>query len=325
MKTILRVISILVLILAVLLLTSSLADSLFTKNKMKKNIDVIVKMIDADFWQTVKMGADAAAKEFDVDINFCAPEFEGDIDMQIELVNQAIERKTNAIVLAACDYNKLVSVVEKAIKAKIPVIVIDSGVDSKNISSFIATDNINAGKKVADKLIEVVGDNCKIAVINSIKGAASVDERERGLLETFKDFPNIKVVCIEYGLSDVKLSSVLTRKIITENPDIDAIVGLNAMSSIGVAQTVKDLKLAGKVKVIAFDSTLEEIDYMEEGVIQATVVQNPFSMGYLGVKIANDVLQNKSVPAFINTGSMVIDKSNMYTPENQKLLFPFSK
>ncbi|MED4605491.1 substrate-binding domain-containing protein, partial [Paenibacillus validus] len=107
---------------------------------------------------------------------------------------------------------------------------------------------------------------------------------------------------------------------------VDGIVALHAVSSIGVAEEIERLGLQGKVKVVTFDSTLEDIEYLQEGVIQATIIQNPFSMGYLGVKYAVDLLGgSKKVPARYDTGTTVIDQNNMFWSDNQKLLFPFVK
>jgi ribose transport system substrate-binding protein len=303
----------------------SCTKSYLSTGESRKSIEVIVKMKDADFWKTVRAGAEAAEKEFGVKINFNAPEDERDIDGQIALVNQAIERKAGAIVLAASDYKRLVPVAEKAIRSKIPVIVIDSALDSDKVTSFIATDNRAAGKMVAQKLLDVSGEEGNIAIMSFVKGSASADQREEGFLELIRQYPKIKVIVKEYCFSDTKLSSELTRRIIAEHPEVNTIVGLNAMSTEGVAQMVQYLGLNSKVKIIGFDSTLEEIDFMEDDVIQATVVQKPFNMGYLGVKYAVRAMEGKPVPKMIDTGSTAIDMTNLYTPENQKLLFPFVK
>lgn len=291
----------------------------------KKNIDVIVKMKDVEFWKTVKLGAEAAGKEMGVNVNFDAPNDEKDIDGQIAMVNRAIENKADALVLAASDYEKLVGITEKAISAKIPVIIIDSALNSNKVKSFIATDNRDAGKKVGNKLIEIAGEKCNIAIMSFVKGAATAEQREQGFTDVIKNYPGIKIVSKEYCFSDTKLAGKLTGRIILEHPEVNAIVGLNAMGTEGVAQTIQYLKMREKVKIIGFDSTPEELDFIEDGIIQATVVQKPFNMGYLGIKYALNAIDGKSVPERIDTGSVVIDKTNMYTPENQKLLFPFVK
>lgn len=297
----------------------------FRSDEKRKVIDVIVKMKEAEFFKTVRAGAEAAGKEFDVDINYNAPDDERDIEGQILLVNEAVGRKSDAIVLAAGDYKRLAGVVEKAAKAKIPVIIIDSALDSDSITSFIATDNKAAGRTVAKKFIEISGGKGNLAIMNFVKGSASADEREEGFMEVIGKYPDVKVVAKEYCFSDSTLSSELTRKILNEHSDINAIVGLNAMATEGVARIIQSLGLESKVKIVGFDSTPEEIDFIEDDVIQATIVQRPFNMGYLGVKYAVMASEGKSVPKVVDTGSTVIDKSNLYTPENQKLLFPFVK
>jgi len=106
--------------------------------------------------------------------------------------------------------------------------------------------------------------------------------------------------------------------------DIDAIAALNADSTVGVARAIEKRGLAGKIRIVGFDSTPDEIEFLERDVIDALIIQNPFSMGYLGVKYAVDTMNGKPVPKIVDTGSRVINKDNMYLPENQKLLFPLT-
>lgn len=313
---------VLMLVSSLLMLTSCYKQDL-SVNEKKKNIDIIVKSKKMDFWKTVRMGAEAAGKEFGVNVNFNAPEDEEDVPGQIRMVSGAIERRTDALVLAASDYKKLVGIVEKAVDANIPVIVIDSALESDRVTSFIATDNISAGMKAGEKLIEYAGEECDIAIISFVKVTATASQREEGFLKYIEKYPGIKVVAKEYAFTSSKLAEKITTDIILKNKDLDAVVGLNAVSAAGAASAVSKLGMAGKIKVIAFDNDPEEIEFLEDGVIQAAIVQNPFSMGYLGVKYAVDAIQGKSVPKVVDTGLKVIDKDNMYTPENQKLLFPF--
>lgn len=294
-----------------------------SKGEKKKTIAVFVKAKDNDFWKTVMIGAEAAGKEFDVNIEVSSPMNEKDVDEQIDDVKHAINAKVDAIVLAACDYERLVNISEKAIDSGIPVVIIDSALDSSKVSSFIATDNKEAGTLVGKKLVELAGEKCNIAIINFVKGSATGDQREEGLFEVIHKYPGIKVLDKEYSFSDEGIAREQTKMILKKYEKVDAIVALNAPSTIGVADAIQTMNLQEKVKVIGFDSTHEEIDFIEADVIQASVVQNPYSMGYLGVKHAIEVLQKKEVPKYVDTGSKVIDKNNMYTPENQKLLFPF--
>jgi ribose transport system substrate-binding protein len=160
----------------------------------ERNIALIVKMQNGDYWNTVKMGADAAAKEFNINLAFMAPNDEEDVDGQIQLVNQAIDQKVDALILAASDYDALTQVTEKAYSEGIPVIIIDAEVNTDKIVSYIATDNYAAGKKAGKKLIEVTGDNCKVAIMSFVKGAKNAVQRETGLISITAQCPEIEIV-----------------------------------------------------------------------------------------------------------------------------------
>ena len=271
------------------------------------------------------MGAEAAGKEFNVNVEFWGPTNELEIDKQIEMVREVINEKVDALVLAACDYVRLVEPTEEVIAAKIPVIVIDSDLKSDKVKSFIGTDNVGAGYMVGKTLVDTIGKNGNVAVMSFIKGAASADQREEGFFNAIKDYPGINIVTTEYCSSNIDLSESLTYKILNEHEeDLDAIAALNADSTVGVARAIEKRGFAGKIRIVGFDSTPDEIDFLERDVIDSLIIQNPFSMGYLGVKYAVDVMNGKPVPKIVDTGSRVINKDNMYLPENQKLLFPLT-
>ena len=101
-------------------------------------------------------------------------------------------------------------------------------------------------------------------------------------------------------------------------------VGLNESSALGVANAIRDLGLEGEVGLIACDSSEKQIQFMEQGTIQAFVIQNPFNMGYLSVSNTVSILQGRTVPEVVNTDSVIIKKEDLYKKENQKLMFPFT-
>lgn len=288
-----------------------------------KYIDFIVKNQGRDYWAAMRVGAEAAAREFNVSLNFTAPYDEMSIEGQIELVNEAIGRAADAIIIAAIDYNKLAEVTEKAYDSKIPVIITDSQVNTKKINSYIATDNYSAGRMAGKKLLELTGKGSNIAIVNFIKGAKNAEQREEGVLSVISDSATTKVVAKEYSYSNEQQAYEITKKLINNQKELDGIAALNDTTAEGVAQAIEELGLSGKIKLVAFDSSSEEIEYIERGVIQATVIQKPFNMGYLSVKYAAMAARGEKIPENIDTGSILIDKQSMYLPENQKFVFPF--
>lgn len=319
---------ILAIILAVALLLSAAlsgcAENNLTAQENNIVIKVIVKKSDHSYWSVVKLGAEAAGKEFGIKVDYLGPTDEKDIDGQIRMVNEAIDEKADAIVLAASDYIKLVDVAEDAVSQKIPVLIIDSELKSNKMKSFIGTDNADAGYTLGESLVQKVGEKCNIAVMSFVKGAASAVQREQGFEKALSKYPDIKVLSKVYCNSDENTAKQLTEELVEKYPDMDAVVCLNAYGTAGTARAIEKLDLAGKIKIIGFDSTPEEVSYVEKDIIQSLVIQNPFSMGYQGVKYALAAVRDEAVPKLINTGSKVIDKDNMYQPENQKLVFPFT-
>lgn len=290
-----------------------------------KKISLILKDQSGDYFKNVRMGAEVAAKEFNVKVDFTSSGDDTDIDGQIALVNAAIERKVDALILAPSDYNKLVAVTEKAISEKIPVLVIDSNLNTNKISSYITTDNVKAGEIAGEKLVSLCDVYSRIAIINFVEGASNNKEREEGLMSIISKYPQTNVVYKDYVAADSESASVLTKKLVLGDDKVNTIIALNYISSIGVAEAIDEIGLAGKVTVITFDNTPEQIEFLESGVIQATVTQSPFGMGYLAVKYAVLKMQNKKIPKYVDTGLVVIDRDNMYKPENQKILFPFTQ
>jgi ribose transport system substrate-binding protein len=293
--------------------------------EVKKHLEVVLRSQNGDYWKTVKMGAEVAAKEFDVALDFRAPGDEADVKGQIALMEQSVSSNPDAIVLAANDYKELSAVVDDAKDHSIPVITIDSEVETKNIESFIGANNYDAGQVAGKQLIKLMGSSGQIAIVSFKQGERNTELREKGLLEELAKYPDIQVIDKVYTLTDRELAAQLTHNVIDKHPELDGIVALNEISSIGVASAVQSRELQGKVKIVTFDSTSEELELLQEGIIQATIIQNPFSIGYLGVKNAVEAIKGKKVAKRVDTGIKAIDLSNMFWSDNQKLLFPFIK
>ncbi|MBN1543688.1 ABC transporter substrate-binding protein, partial [candidate division KSB1 bacterium] len=242
------------------------------------------------FWLTVKAGAEQAGKEAGVRVIWKGPAQETDIATQIGILEDYINKKVDAIVLAACDANALVPTIEKADAAGIPVIIIDSGVNSEVPKSLVATDNVLAAEKAAETLASLIGEKGKVALIPFVPGAGTSMMREQGFKQGLARCPNIELVAVQYSQSEVERAMSVTENILTAHQDLDGIFAANESGTIGCAQAVKSRGLAGKVKLVGFDASPNEVQALKEGVVDALIVQNPFQMGYRGVQTALAVL-----------------------------------
>ena len=286
---------------------------------------VTPKAVVHSFWVSVKAGADSAGKELDVDVIWKGPPTETNIDNQIAIIEDYINQRVDAIVLAATDSKALIPVIKRALSENIPVVTIDSGVDSEDPVSFIATDNILGANMAARTLVNLIGGSGEVACIPFVPGSATSIWRETGFKEEIEKYPNVELVAIQYSQSDVATAMAVTEDILTAFPDLGGIFAANEAGAIGASQALLARGVAGKVKLVAFDAASNEIEALKKNIIQALIVQNPFKMGYLGVKAAVDVINGGEVPKRIDTGVSVVTMENLYAEEIQKILYPTGK
>ncbi len=277
------------------------------------------------FFLTIKAGAEKAAKEVGAQVLWRGPNDETDVAGQIAIMENFIAQKVDAIVLAPCERKALVPVVRKAQKRGIPVIVVDSALEPNIADSFIATDNFKGGVIAGETLAKLISEEGKVGIVQAIPGAASVQAREQGFRHALKKFPKVQIAAVLYGQSSVATAMQAAENMLTAHPDLKGIFAVNEISGVGTAQVLRTRKLAGKVKLVAFDASETEIKALQDGIIQALIVQNPFRMGYLGVRYAVAKLQGKPVPKRVDTGVTVVTLQNFSRPEIQQLLFPLKK
>lgn len=274
------------------------------------------------FWQTVKAGAEAACQEAGIDAPALqAPPSETDVQEQIKFVENAIAKKVDAIVIAACDSKALIEPLKKAKDAGIIIVTIDSGIDDDSIAvSYAATDNVLGGQKGAQELTELVGGSGKVACVPFIQGAKSSDEREKGFNDEIKAIPTLELTPPYYSDSDAQKAVTVVENLLNAHKDVKGIFAANEPGALGAAQVIESRKLAGQVFVVGYDASKDEIKALKAGVIQALIVQNPFKMGYEGVMAAVKTKMGETVDKRIDTGVTVVTLDNLDSPEVAELL-----
>lgn len=286
-------------------------------------VAVIPKGLTHVFWQAVHAGADRAGSEMNVEIRWQGAQKEDDRAAQAGIVENAITSGVDGIVLAPLDKAALVPVIEKAAQQKVPLTIFDSAADTDKYVSFVATDNKKGGRMAAERMGQLLGGKGKVAIIPVLANSASTGDRESGFEETMKaKFPGITVVRSNYGNSDRSQSIRVTEDVLQANPDIVGIFGPNESSIVGALQAVKNKRLTGKIKLVGFDSTQQLEDALSAGEIDSLVLQNPFKMGYEGVKTIVDFKAGKIPPKRIDTGVVLMTKDNMDSPEMKALRSP---
>lgn len=289
----------------------------------KQVIAVIPKATSHLFWVSVHAGARAAGSDLGVEVDWNGPVTETDFSRQIQIVDSMIARHVDGLALAAQDRTALDASLDRAAREHIPVTVFDSGVDSTNYMSFVATNNYAAGQMAARKLAELLHDKGSIAMVLHVPGSNSTMDRERGFEETMaKEFPRIQIVQKQYGMSDRSKARAAAENILTAHPDLDGIFASTEPSSVGTSLALKSRGLDGKIKFVAFDVTDSMVEDLKTGTIDALVAQDPFRIGYEAVHTLVEKLRGKTPPKHIDLSARVIVKSDLEKPEIRLLLNP---
>jgi ribose transport system substrate-binding protein len=288
----------------------------------QRKIAVIPKGTTHIFWQSVKRGAEKAGEEAGVTILWNGPKRETDRDEQITIIEDFIIQKVSGIVLAPLDSKALVPKVDELYDNNIPCVIVDSGIDTDKYVCFAATDNYIGGLIAARRMGKILNGKGKIVVLKYVPGSASTTNRENGFVDTIrKEFPEIDILDAQYGKDTVETALQVTEDMLTKNAELDGLFACNASTSVGALQGLRSQGRAGKIKMIGFDTEKALIDGLKEGTIDSLVAQNPFKMGYEGVKAVLAVLDGTELPTRrIDTGVNLVTQENLETQKIQALL-----
>ncbi|MDE5864931.1 MAG: substrate-binding domain-containing protein [Lachnospiraceae bacterium] len=293
----------------------------------KPYIAVICKGAQHEFWKTVEQGAMDAGEEMDIRVTFEAPEDESQIDVQIEMMKKVIEEGADAIVLAPLDTERLNGVVEEAVSRGIPVLTLDSDITTSARVATIGTSNESAGAIAARNAADLMGGRGKVAIIVHVQNALTAIEKTRGFVDEIdsKYKGKIKIMDTTSCNGDPEIAKEQALDFLDKYPDLDCFYGTNEGAAVGIAAAVKERNLQGKILIIGFDSSDDEIAYLSEGIINGMMVQNPYNMGYLGVRNLKKVLDGKTIEQKIDTGVTYVNGDNLYDEDTQWLLYPLGK
>lgn len=306
-------------------LVSVLALAAGSASAADKEIAVVVKTVNSTFWQNVQKGAAAAQKESGgYSMTFQGPASESAIADQVNMVENAVNRKVAGIVLAPSDPDALVPALKKAWEAKIPVVLIDSQIADSGkpyFQSFLATDNEKAGELCAKALIDKVGTTGKIAVMSYVAGAGSEIGRVGGFTRYIKANSQLQIVGPYYSQSQMATALNQTTDMLAANPDLKGAFGANEPTAIGMGRALTQAGKAGRVVAVGFDGNQDLQGFVKDGTLEAIAVQGSYQMGYLGVQSVVKLLAGEKIPKFLDTGVVLVTKANIEQPEAKNVLY----
>jgi ribose transport system substrate-binding protein len=296
----------------------------------KLTLAVIPKGTTHDFWKSIHAGALQAAQELTaqgspVEVIWKGPLREDDREQQIQVVEGFLGQGVQGIVLAPLDRRALVRPVEEAKRAGLPTVIIDSGLESDEMVSFVATDNRKGGALAADRLGELVGAEGTVLLLRYAEGSASTHDREQGFLEQIRaKHPRVRVISSDQYAGPTRE----TAKRASENllnrygAEVQGIFTVNESATIGMLLALQDIRRVGQVYFVGFDASQILVDALRAGHLHGLVVQNPMKMGYLGVKTMVDHLHGRPVEKRIDTGVVLVTADSLESEGIKTLLNP---
>jgi len=284
-------------------------------------IAIVSKGFQHQFWQAVKKGAQDEAKAEGAKITFEGPPTEQDIEQQITMLTNAIQKKPAAIGFAALDSKASAPLMDQAKSQNIPVIAFDSGVESDVPLTTAATDNKAAAGEAAKHMSELIGGKGKVAlVVHDQTSQTGIDRRDGFTAWMKANAPGIKVLPVQYGGGDQAKSADITKSILQANPDLKGIYGANEGSAVGVIKGVQESGKKG-ITIIGFDSGTAQIDAIKSGVMAGAITQNPIGIGKEVVLNAMKAIKGEQLPKVVDTGYYWYDKTNIDDPKIQAVLY----
>lgn len=278
--------------------------------------------INLPYWREAQAGFLDAAKVLGVRGELIGPTAYAP-NAELLMFRQIVEEHPAGICLSAARPEIFQVEIDKAIAQGIPVICVDADVPGSKRVLYIGTDNFKAGRESLNQMAALIRNNGSVAVI-TISGQRNLDDRVAGVAEALKNFPAIKLTRILDDKGDARSASDQVSELIQKKEKVDGIICLEATGGSGAAEALNRLDMEGKLPIVAFDDDPETLNWIDRGGIAATIAQKPYVMSYYGLKFLDDLHHNAihqfkdwrsslapPMPTFVDTGTVVVDKSNL--------------
>jgi ribose transport system substrate-binding protein len=279
----------------------------------------VASNVNLPYWQEAQAGLTDAAKQLGVKSELTGPE-KFDPQEQLRAFQKVVESKPAGIMISVTRPELFLDAINAAISQGIPVITVDSDAPNSRRVMFVGTDNFRAGGESAKRMADILKGQGQVVVI-TIPGQLNVDERLRGVNETLKKYPGIKIVQAIDDKGDPRVANDNIAALLKAKAKIDGIISLEASGGSGAAEALHRLDV--KIPIVGFDKDPETLDWIDRGGITATVTQKPYVMAYYALKFADDLHHNAvhdfkdwrtapapPMPTFVDTGTAVVDKNN---------------
>jgi len=281
-----------------------------SSSEEKHHLVLIPEELDNDYWRLVEKGAKAAAKEMGVILEYVGPK-QANMEEHIQTIEKAAASKVDGIMTQGLNEEQFTPIINEIVETGIPVVTVDTDAPTSKRTAYIGTDNYYAGFIAGRALVTDTGGKANVAIITGRLATAHQQLRVQGFKDAVAHEKGIRIIAIEESNITQVEAAEKAYKILKRHPEVNAFYGTSALDAIGIAKVVEQFHLEEKMYIIGFDTLPETIEYMKKGTIEATVVQEPYEIGYRAVQMMVALLEGKDVPKLNNTETKVIHRSDL--------------
>jgi ribose transport system substrate-binding protein len=269
----------------------------------KPLVAFVVKTLNNPYFIDMQRGAEEAAKAQGVDITVQSADREIDVERQVQIIENLIQRHVAVLIVTPSGSREIVSVIVKANQAGIPVIIVDTRADAAELKSaggkiatFIGSDNYEGGRLAGEFMVERMKGKAHIAVLEGIAGHETGDQRLKGFRAALAGHTGMQIVASQPANWERDQGFNVFQNILQAHPDVDALFAASDLMALGATEAIAAAGKTGKIAVVGFDAQDEARQAIKKGVMAATIAQNPAKMGAAAIDCAVRILHGQTVP-----------------------------
>ncbi|MGX6444450.1 sugar-binding protein [Neobacillus sp. K501] len=291
-------------------ITHDLPNEKKTVTTYKYHFVLVTEELDNEYWRLVEKGAQVAAKENDILLEYVGPK-QANIEEHVKTIEMSAASKVDGIMTQGLSDEQFTPLINKIVASGIPVITVDTDAANSNRIAYIGTDNYYSGYLAGQALIADTGGKANVAIITGSFYANHMQQRVLGFQDAVKEAPGINIVTVEESEISRVIATEKTNQILKDYPEVNAFFGTSALDGIEIAKVIEKYNKQDQIYIIGFDTLPETLELIRRGTIKATVVQEPFEMGYRAVKMMMDLSEGKQVLPIVHTNTQIIRKADL--------------
>jgi len=277
----------------------------------------VMKTLNHPFFLDMKRGAEESASKLGIELVVQAAERELDVEKQTQIIENVIQTGVRALCVTPSGSKEVVSVLAKATRAGIPLVVADTRVDpgaasaaGVKLGTFVGSDNYEGGRLAGQFLVQSSGGQAKVAILEGIPGHETGDSRLRGFRDAVAGSPGITIVASQPANWERDQGFTVFQNMLQAHAEIDALFAASDLMALGAVEAIAVANRTGKIRVIGFDALDDARKAIETGKMAASVAQSPYDMGRIAVESADKLIRGETVPADQKVPIVLVTKTS---------------